>query len=820
MPQFTLQQLAKLTGGKLTGKGEQIIETLETDSRRITAVPKSIFVAINGIRHDGHRYIAELYQRGIKNFLIDDQNFSTNNLTGANFVVVRNTVAALQDIAAFYRKSLKMPVVAITGSNGKTVVKEWLFQCLSYSGMVSRSPKSYNSQTGVPLSVWMLNPAAQWSLVEAGISMPGEMQNLEKIIAPNFGIISNIGQAHQENFLSLQQKAEEKLLLFKNAHVIYYCRDHEIIHKSIAGNSSLNTKQLVSWSEKHKTCYIYVTRIKRTINSTSLIFLLNAKEHELIIPFSDNASIENCLHIITFLFHNGFSHEYIQNALNELTSVAMRLEQVKGIGNCTLINDSYNSDLTSLKIALDYLSLQKQHKKHALILSDIKQTGLEPEKLYKEVVHLIQSYKIDKFISIGPEINSYGHLPKGTMKYGDTAGFLKNISANLFSGYAVLIKGAREFGFEEIVKVLSDKKHTTVLEINLNNLLYNLNYFRGLLKPGTKIMVMVKALSYGSGSYEIANHLQHEKVDYLGVAFTDEGIILRKAGITLPVMVMSPADEAFEEMVEFNLEPGIYSFNSIKKLSRIIASKQVPEYPVHLKLDTGMHRLGFMPNEIPGLLKMLDECKNVKVMAIFSHLAVADNPDEDEFTRLQIKKFEEMYDTISGHLGYKPMRHILNSAGIERFPGAHFEMARLGIGLHGISCNNADLKPVSRLKTCVSQIKQILQSETVGYNRRGILERDSQIAVIPIGYADGLNRKLGNHNGYVIINNQKAEFVGDICMDLSMVDITGMQVNEGDEVIIFGQENPVQNLAKQIGTIPYEILTSISLRVKRIYINE
>ena len=820
MPQITLQKIADITHGKLYGMGGETVVNLETDSRRITSASDSIFVAIKGLRHDGHRFIPDIYQRGIKNFLIDNPGFSFSTFPNANFIVVENATSALQELAASYRATLKMPVVAITGSNGKTVVKEWLFQCLSHSGTVSRSPKSYNSQIGVPFSIWSLNPSARWSLLEAGISMPGEMEKLEKIIAPNLGIITNIGLAHQENFISLEEKAKEKLLLFINVGVIYYCRDHDIIHNVICNSKVLNSKVLVTWSKKDCDCYLHVLKLERTTESTIVLFRIDTLEYQIILPFSDDASIENCLHIITFLFHNGFDFNYIQNALSQLTAVAMRLELVKGIGDSTLINDSYNSDLNSLKIALDFLTIQKQHKKHALILSDIKQTGLTPDDLYAEVVQLVQSYRINKFVAIGSEISSYSGLPGGTMKFDSTSDFLKNLAANSFSDYNVLIKGAREFGFEEIVKALSDKKHTTVLEINLNNLVFNLNYFRSLLNPGTGIMVMVKALSYGSGSYEIANLLQHEKVDYLGVAFADEGISLRKAGITLPIMVMTPTEDAFNEIIELNLEPEIYNFTLLKNFSKAVSLAQLSEFPVHLKLDTGMHRLGLMPNEIPKLLDLLSECGNIRVKAIFSHLAVADNPIEDEFTMFQLRNFEAMYNQISIHLGYKPMRHILNSAGIERFPDAHFEMVRLGIGLHGISSNNADLKAVSRLKTRISQIKLIPREETVGYNRRGKLEKDSVIAIIPIGYADGLNRKFGNRNGYVVVNNQRADFVGDICMDMSMIDITGLQIEEGDEVIIFGDENPIQNLANQIGTIPYEILTNVSSRVKRVYINE
>jgi alanine racemase len=820
MPQYTISQLAVITGGKLVGLETIVIDTIETDSRRINTSPGSIFVAIKGLRHDGHFFIKDLYQSGIKNFLVQNIPEEAKNLEGVNYLIVKDSIFALQALASYYRKELSMPLVAITGSNGKTVVKEWLFQSLSQKFTVSRSPKSYNSQIGVPLSIWMLKSSAEWAIIEAGISMPGEMAKLEKVISPDFGIITNIGQAHQENFESIERKVSEKLVLFRNSKVIYYCRDHEIIHQKINNIRIPASQKLVSWSNIHKDSFLYISHRSNQTNATEIEARVGLQKYQLKIPFTDEASVENCMHIVTFLFHQEFTAEFIQHAISQLVPVAMRLEQVKGSNNCTLINDSYNSDINSLKIALDFLALQKQHKKHTVILSDLKQSGLKPDELYKEVIGLIKSYPIDKFIAIGAEITSFAQLPEETRKFNGTKEFLASLNENIFSNQAILIKGAREFRFEEIVKALSDKKHTTILEINLNNLVYNLNYFRGLLKPETKIMVMVKALSYGSGSFEIANLLQHEKVDYLGVAYTDEGIDLRNNGISLPIMVMSPTNETFLDIIEYSLEPEIYSFTTLKEFSRVVSSSQLAEYPIHLKLDTGMHRLGFMPEDIPQLLNLFNELKNIRIKAVFSHLAVADNELEDDFTQMQIDQFEEMYAAISQKLGYLPMRHILNSAGIERFPKAHFEMVRLGIGLHGISINNADLKPVSRLKSRISQIKHLGASETIGYNRSGKLKSDSVIAIIPIGYADGLDRKLGNHNGYVIVNNQKADFIGDICMDMCMIDITGIKATEGDEIIIFGEENPITNLSKQIGTIPYEILTNITSRVKRVYLNE
>jgi Alr-MurF fusion protein len=819
MPGITLNEIANITQGKLTGDGNQVITMLETDSRNLSLETSSVFIAIKGLRHDGHEHIQDLYERGLRNFIVARSTTISLPKKKINIISVDDPVTSLQKLAAFYRQQLTMPVIAITGSNGKTVVKEWLFQCLSNDGLVSRSPKSYNSQIGVPLSLWMLDPASKWSIIEAGISLPGEMAKLEKMIAPDFGILTNLGTAHQENFTDLQEKVREKLLLFTRVKTLYYCLDHEVIHQQIMLQRG-TSRSLITWSAKIDSSFLYVKKIKKSTGSTKLIIRIEKQEHQLDIPFTDDASVENCLHIITFLFHQGFSDEYIRQALQSLNPVAMRLEQVKGIHNSTLINDSYNSDINSLRIALDFLALQKQHQKHTLILSDIRQSGQRSEELYAEVVRLVNSFHIDQLITIGKDITAYSNLPESTLKFLTTTDFLLNLPAINITDHAVLIKGAREFGFEQIVNALSDKKHTTILEINLNNLVSNLNYFRDLLHPGTRVMVMVKALSYGSGSYEIANLLQHEKVDYLGVAFTDEGIQLRQAGITLPIMVMAPTQDTYDNIIAHNLEPEIYGFSGLKDFSRTISANQLPEYPVHIKLDTGMHRLGFLPEEMVDLTNELLKMKNVRVKAMFSHLAVSDNPAEDKFTLEQFRVFDEMYSYISSHLGYKPIRHILNSAGIERFPQAHLEMVRLGIGLHGISSIKKTLKPVSTLKTRICQIKKIPKTDTIGYNRRGVLTRDSLIGIIPVGYADGLDRKLGNRNGQVIVNNKKVPFIGDICMDISMIDLTDIKADEGDEVIIFGEKNPISILATQVGTIPYEILTNVSSRVNRIYVNE
>jgi alanine racemase len=821
MEAYTLGKIAEIVSGEIVGNKTLVITKISTDSRRISEAGQTMFMAIAGERHDGHKYIGEMYRNGIRSFLISNKLAIPDGLDDAGFVVVKNTIEGFQKLAAWHRSQFKIPVIAITGSNGKTIVKEWLSACLASKYKITRSPKSYNSQLGVPLSVWMLDQQTEMGIFEAGISLPGEMENLEKIIQPEHGIITNIGEAHQENFQNLEEKVIEKLKLFKNCTNIYYCSDQEIIRKAILNSSELKTKNLHSWSVKDKNAAMLVEINRTDNNRSSFTIQFNSKSGKIDIPFSDKASIENSLQVIHFLLCQQFSFEEITQLIPRLQPIAMRLEQVRGMNNCKLINDAYNSDLHSLGIALDFLVQQPLQNK-CLVLSDIQQSGIPEKELYLEVGRLVKQARLTRFIGIGQSlIKSAADFEFLESHFFETTQqFLESELLNSFTDEAILIKGARVFQFERIVSTLSEKNHTTILEINLNNLLFNLNYFRSLLTPGTGIMVMVKALAYGSGSHEIATLLQHEKVDYLGVAFTDEGIQLRQSGINLPIMVMSPGREDFRRIIEYELEPEIYSFAILKSFIDTAVAMQISNYPIHLKIDTGMHRLGFMESNIDEVLQILKSTPTIKVKAVFSHLAGSDDKNHDEFTRQQIACFQRVYGKISQILGIKPIRHILNSAGIERFPEAHFELVRLGIGLHGLSAKEKNLLPVSTLKTHISQIKNIPAGDTIGYNRRGKAGNDFRMAIIPIGYADGLNRKFGNGNGQVIINDREAPFIGDICMDMCMVDVSHIDCSEGDEVIVFGEHNPITRLAKQIGTIPYEILTNVSGRVKRVYFKD
>ncbi len=821
MVSYTIQDIAKILNTDVVGKSSGEIQHLIIDSRNVFASANSLFFAIKSQRQDGHKFIPDLLKKGITNFVVEKLPENHHELTEASFLLVSNTIAALQQLTAYHRKQFSVPVIAITGSNGKTIVKEWFYHVLQAQKNMIRSPKSYNSQVGVPLSVWLLNDSYDIAVFEAGISMPGEMQNLEAIIKPTIGLITNIGESHQENFTSYKQKAIEKLQLFKDSEKLVYCSDHALVHELINADAELSRKNIITWSVNPGADIQIFSEVKNHHHTTLQVATKN-QTNSITIPFTDKASIENASHVIALIIAMGYQVADFKGSFESLPPVAMRLELKKGINRCTVINDSYNSDLNSLGIALHYLDQQNQHKKKILILSDILQTGKDQTSLYKDVASMLGKYNIDELIGIGPSISIQSHvfnIKKGF--YSTTTDFLEKFEPSLFSDSAILIKGSRTFEFEKISSILEEKVHTTILEINLNALVSNLNYFRSKLKSETKIMVMVKALSYGSGTYEIANILQYQRVDYLGVAFADEGVALRDAGIKIPIIVMNPELSSFELMIRYKLEPEVYSLNVLSRFSEAVKKLGENHYPVHLKIDTGMHRLGFMEDESELLISNLVNNEQVKVASIFSHLAGSDEDLHDSFTEKQIAKFEKISQQIINQLGYPVIRHILNSAGIERFPNGQFDMVRLGIGLYGISAlSNTNLANVSTFKSTVIQKKHVSKNETIGYGRKGEATSDKDIAIIPVGYADGLNRQLSNGKGKFYINGFLVPIIGNICMDMCMVDITGCEVNEGDEVIIFGKEMPVTEVAKTLNTIPYEIFTGISTRVKRVYYHE
>ncbi|HOX81971.1 MAG TPA: bifunctional UDP-N-acetylmuramoyl-tripeptide:D-alanyl-D-alanine ligase/alanine racemase [Chryseolinea sp.] len=804
------EQLEKITGGRniLVSKN-RIVKTLSIDSRKVSADEGTLFFAIKGDRHDGHHYIHELYKKGIRLFVVEQKIESIPALEGASILEVKSSIKALQKIAAFHRSQFSIPVIGITGSNGKTIIKEWLYQLLSFDKVISKSPGSYNSQVGVPLAVWQLQPQHQLGIFEAGISREKEMENLNKVIQPTIGIFTNIGSAHDEGFKSQKHKIQEKLKLFRNTDFILYCSDYKAVEEEIKKLSA----PAFSWG-KLPTDDVYIQR-----NGTSYTITYTGEQTSLNLPFTDKASIENCFHCVALMLKLGYSIEQIQKRIANLRSVNMRLELKEGINQCQLIDDTYNNDLGGLEISLQFLENQ-QKKIKRLILSDILESGLNENDLVKKIIELVSSNNVTHFVGIGPVINRYKNLFAFGSFYLSTQDFLDQFPLDELQQEVILVKGARSFQFEKIIHKLQRKVHGTVMEIDLDALVHNLNFFKSRLKPVTKLMVMVKAFAYGSGSIEIGNLLQYHKVDYLGVAYADEGIELRKNNIKLPIMVMNPSEESFEQLLTHNLEPEIYSLNILHSMLHYLQGKKCV---VHLKLDTGMHRLGFEETDIDVLIEQLKSNPNIRVASIFSHLAGADESDHDAFSREQANRFLQWSDRISKAIGYKPDYHILNSSGILRLPEMQFDMVRLGIGLYGVDptpYNFNELESVATLKTIISQIKKIAKGESIGYSRKGQAEEEMTLATIAIGYADGFSRAFSNGRGEVLINGQCAHVIGNVCMDMTMIDITGIDAREGDEVIVFGKGLPIGELAKKIQTIPYEILTSTSERVKRVFVTE
>ena len=824
---YTVNEIARITGGTLYGDPDTPVKYVETDSRSAFLAENSLFVALRGKRYDGHQYVQQMIKRGIRAFIVNYLPFDTSKYPGIAFIVTEDTLRALQQWAAYHRRQFDIPVIGITGSNGKTILKEWIFQTLQEQVKILRSPKSYNSQVGVPLSVLQLDEVYQMAVFEAGISKPGEMDILENIIAPDTGIITNIGDAHQENFSSYEEKAREKLQLFKNCSTIIYPKSSHLLDTLISSLYPGKHFYTYAWHDD-TDAYLKIENTEISRKSTRITGVCNTKRQEISIPFVDKPSVENSIHLWTFLLSLGYDQTTIASAMKQLISVAMRLEVKDGINNCTIINDSYNSDITSLQGALENLALQKQHRYKTLILSDMLQCAHDEYGLYRYIAEMLSNYDIHRLIGIGERISQYSGLFEGNQAgsfdrefYKTTDAFLSSLKYYHFSDEAILLKGSRDYQFERIASALQEKTHRTVLEIDMDAIVYNLAYFRNLLKKECRVMAMVKAFSYGSGSYKVANVLQDNNVDYLGVAVVDEGIELRNGGLTIPIVVLNPEPESFEAMIQYSLEPEIYNFQILHQFDTLLKKAGIVQYPVHIKLDTGMHRLGFMEAQLPALVERLKASQRIYVKSIFSHLAASDDPEQDDYTEKQIHAFTRMSNTLIQILGYPVIRHILNSGGIERFPHAQFDMVRLGIGLYGISRLNQDyLKNISTLKTHILQIKHLRKGDTVGYGRAGKLQRDSRIAILPIGYADGFNRLLSKGKGEVIINGSRAPVVGNVCMDMTMVDITDIDAREGDDAIIFGEEYPITHLAEKLNTIPYEILTNVSQRVKRIYIQK
>ena len=819
---ISIENITKLLNANRIGSKESEIDWILTDSRSLCFAEETLFFALKTKRNDGHKYIPDLYKRGVRNFVVSDLPENMEDYEEANFLQMSHPLKGLQCLAEKYRSRFEVPVIGITGSNGKTIVKEWLYQLLSPERIITRSPRSYNSQIGVPLSVWLMNESTELGIFEAGISEMGEMKALQSIIRPSIGVLTNIGGAHQENFFSMTDKCMEKLALFKDCDVVVYDGDNDLISGCVS--KSLFSAKEIAWSRVDNERPLFIESVTKNMVSTTVRYRYLGMPNEYTIPFIDEASVENSLHCLAVALYLMVPAEKIAERMAALEPVAMRLEVKEGKNGCVLINDSYNSDLASLDIALDFMSRRSEDKgrKRTLILSDMLETGQTPKLLYRQVAELVQSRGIHKIIGVGEEIRSASfRFDMEKYFFQTTEELLASDLMEDFRNEVVLIKGSRAFHFDDISDRLELKVHETILEINLNALVNNLNYYRSKLKSETKIVCMVKASAYGAGSYEIAKTLQDCRVNYLAVAVADEGSELRKAGITRSIIVMNPELSAFKTMFDYKLEPEVYSFNLLNELIKAAEKEGVTNFPIHIKLDTGMHRLGFAPSDIPELVRRLKRQTAVIPRSVFSHLVGSDGEQFDSFTRRQIETFEQASEQLQDSFSHKILRHICNTAGIERYPGAQFDMVRLGLGLYGVCpFTNRILHNVSTLKTTILQIHEVPQDETVGYSRKGRLNRDSRIASIPIGYADGLNRRLGNGNAYCLVNGQKAPYVGNICMDVCMIDVTDIDCREGDKVVIFGDDLPVTVLSDILGTIPYEILTSVSNRVKRVYFQD
>lgn len=822
---YTIEKVTTLIGARRYGESDGNVRWILTDSRSLCFPEETLFFAIRSERNDGHKYIADLYRRGVRSFVVEVLPADwQKDYPDANFLKVPFALEALQRLAERHRDEFDIPVVGITGSNGKTVVKEWLYQLLSPSMTVTRSPRSYNSQIGVPLSVWLLSEQSQVGVFEAGISQPGEMESLRDIIQPTVGVITNLGAAHQENFKSMADKCHEKLRLFHDSKAIVYPYDDEVIRQCV---ESYDYKgEQIAWSVKDPSVRLFVKSVDKKNTQTTVTYVFNGVEAAYALPFIDEASVANSITCAAVALHLGLKADEIAQRMPAIEPVAMRLEVKEGQHGCTLINDSYNSDVNSLDIALDFMNRRPDHegRRRTLILSDIYQSGEDGDTLYKKVSELAVKRGVQKFIGIGPEISRCADEIMIEEKYffDDCNSFIGSTVFSSLRDEVILLKGSRKFSFDRLTELLEQKVHETILEVNLNSVVKNLNYYRSYMKPTTKLVCMVKADAYGAGSVEVAKTLQDHRVDYLAVAVADEGVTLRKNGITCNIMIMNPEMTAFKTMFDYKLEPEVYSFRLLDALVKAAQKEGITGYPVHIKLDTGMHRLGFDPRcDMDELISRLKHQNAIIPRSVFSHFVGSDSDDFDNFSAMQFKLFDEGSKKLQSAFSHKILRHMDNSAGIEHFPERQMDMCRLGLGLYGIdSRDNSILNTVSTLKTTILQIHRVPKEDTVGYSRKGVLTRDSVIGAIPIGYADGLNRRLGCGHCYCLVNGQKAPYVGNICMDVAMIDLTGIDCKEGDTVEIFGEHLPVTVLSDVLGTIPYEVLTSISNRVKRVYFQD
>jgi len=828
---YSIQHIAEIVDAAATVIDNSVIEHLLIDSRKIVFPQTSLFFAISGPRRDGHQFINEVYERGVRNFIVK-KGFEYTAFPRANFLEVTDVLQALQQLAAFHRSRFTIPVIGITGSNGKTIVKEWIYQLLQKDHHIVRSPRSYNSQVGVPLSVWQMNEQHTLGIFEAGISTVHEMEKLAAVIQATTGVFTNLADAHSEGFKNNRQKALEKATLFRHADTLVFCKDS--LSHSLSPDKEDKTlfrDQMVffSWSREAGATLTILSE-EKIQQQTLITALYQGHTITLTIPFTDRISIDNAITCWCVLVQMQYDQSVIQQRMLTLEPVDMRMQLKKGINNCYLLNDSYSNDLASLDLALDYLQQQAGNQPTTLVLSDILQSGQSEETLYRDIAAQLAVRGVHRLIGIGPAISRHhsfftAFAPQlSVVFYGSTDAFLLQAGTQQFKDEYILLKGARVFELERISHWLEQKVHQTVMEINLSALIHNLKEYQKQLKPTTKLMAMVKAFSYGSGSAEVARILQFHKVDYLAVAYTDEGMELRKAGISLPIMVMNADESGFNALVSYNLEPEIYSFPMYHAFHTYLNQQGIQQFPVHIKFDTGMNRLGFEITAAVALAGSLKANNTMAVKSVFSHLAASENPEHDTFTQKQVELFEEACAAMNNLLGYSFIKHIANSAAIFRKPAYQFDMVRLGIGLYGVDSADGkalSLETVATLKSTIAQIRKVKAGDTVGYSRKGEVTKDSLVATVRIGYADGFGRKLGNGVGHMYVNGALAPVIGNVCMDMTMIDVTELHgVKEGDEVEIFGKHIPVQQVAEWAGTIAYEIMTGISQRVKRVYMEE
>ncbi len=823
---YSIFEICDAVGGRIAGAAPAgaVVEHLLTDSRHIAFAPSSLFFALQGPRRDGHAFIADAYRQGVRYFAVRKAP-DPGAFPDACFIEVDDVLAALQALAAWRRRQFHIPVIGITGSNGKTIVKEWLFQLLHPDRHMVRSPRSFNSQVGVPLSVWQIQPEHELAIFEAGISRSGEMARIAPVIQCNLGVFTALGDAHSEGFPSIEDKLREKLTLFQPAERIFYGAGDERVDQAIRALG----KPVFRWgAAEDAELRLLGEKTSADQRHTSLEAQYQGRILHIDIPFSDRASIHNAMLCWCILLYYGLPDEVIRERMARLEPVEMRLEMREAVNDSTLINDSYNSDLNALAIALDFMARQASGRRRTIILSDILESNRAQEALYTTVADLLCEKGVERVFAIGPQIKRLeGKLPPGieTACFRDAEDFLHfvNTHPEAFQQEIILIKGARRFGFERIADRLARKVHQTALEINLGALAHNLRQYQQLLAPGVRTMAMVKAAAYGSGSVETAKVLEQQQVDYLAVAYADEGVELRRSGVQLPVMVLNPEEAVFDMMLRYRLEPELYSVRMLRSFARFCAGSEEP-IPVHLKIETGMNRLGFAEGDWPELFGILQAHPQLRVVSVFSHLAASEDPRHDDFTLRQAARFERAYAALCEVVGYSPLRHLLNSSGIARFPQYQYDMVRIGIGLYGLDSAaraRLNLQSVLCLRAAISQIKILADGDTVGYGRRGAGMPGMRIATISIGYADGLLRAAGNGRYSLLIRGRRAPIVGNVCMDMCMADVSGIpEAREGDPVVVFGPDLPVEELARALGTIPYEVLTGISPRVKRVYVQE